>query len=479
MRVYRLLLLLYPASFRREYVAEMSADFARRLRESSSALESLILWLGASFDVLRNAAAAHWDVLRQDLRYAARTLARSPGFALTAILVTAIGIGANTAAFTVADFVLLRPLPFREPQSLVRMCEGPIEGGGWGCMNELSPANYRDFSAMSRSFEVIGAYSPNARNLVGGSEPQRVAMALLTPEVLPLLGVPALLGRVFDTANGGEGDRQAVVLSYGLWQSRFGGDTRVLGQSVSLNGAPHEVIGVMPPSFHFPTRDVQLWTPLLFGPDDYEDRTNSYIQGIGRIKRGVALEQARADLSVVAARLGRDFPETNAETGHSLFWLRDEMSPRFRVMLLALCGASLCILLLACANLANLLLARASARERELMVRSALGAGRERLVRQMVTESVVLALLGGLLGVVVAIVTVPLLARLVPTTLPLADAPAVNVRILLFAALLAGATGIGFGVTRRGARFAPPISARCAPAAARVAAGGGGCGPGS
>jgi predicted permease len=440
MRFYRLLLLLYPASFRREYGADMIADFARRRRESSWAL------LDSAFDVLKNAAGAHWDVLRQDLRYAARTLAHSPGFAITAILVTAIGIGANTAAFTVADFVLLRPLPFADPQSLVRMCEGPLDGTGWGCMNELSPANYRDYKAMSHSFSVMGAFTGGGGNLVGGAEPQRVASTQMTPEVFPLLGVAPLIGRTFDSTNGGQGDRQTVVLSFGLWQSRFGGDLQVLGRTVSLDGRPYEVIGVMPPTFNFPARDVQLWTPLLFGPDDYQDRTNSYLQAIGRIKPGVTMDHARADLSVVIARLGADFPATNAETGFSLFWERNDMAPRFRTMLLALCGASLCILLLACANLANLLLARAAARERELMVRSALGAGRERLVRQMVTESVVLAVLGGVCGVVVAIVTVPLLGALVPRSLPLAELPAVNVRVLLFAALLAAATGIGFGV---------------------------------
>src|SRR6185503_1239258 len=251
-------------------------------------------------------------------------------------------------------------------------------GGGWGCMNELSPANYRDFKAMSSSFEAMGAFTGSAANLVGIGEPRRLATTPVTPDVLPLLGVTPALGRVFDAR---EDDRRATVISYGLWQSQFGADPSVLGRTVRLDGVPHTIIGVMPHGFYFPTREVQLWTALTFQDDDYADRTNTYIHAVARLKPGVTFEQARADLEVIAARLARDYPETNAETGISFFRMRENMSPRFRLMLVALGGASLCLLLLTCANLANLLLARAAARERELAVRSALGAGRERLVR--------------------------------------------------------------------------------------------------
>ena len=388
-------------------------------------------------------ALEHWDILKQDLRYTARTLSRARGFALTAILVTALGVGANTAAFSVADFVLLRPLPFADPDALVRLCEGPRTGGGWGCMNELSPANYRDFKAMSSSFEAMGAFTGGAANLVGIGEPRRLAITPVTPDVLPLLGVAPALGRLFDAR---EDDRRAAIISYGLWQSQFGADPSVLGRTIRLDGVPHTVIGVMPRAFYFPTRDTQLWTALTFDDDDYANRTNTYIHGVARLKPGVTFEQARADLEVIAARLGRDYPDTNAETGISFFRMRDNMSPRFRLMLLALGGAGLCLLLLTCANLANLLLARASARERELAVRAALGAGRERLTRQLVTESLILALLGGLAGLLVAAAAVPLFTSLVPATLPIATQPGLDLRVVAFAALFTTLTALGFSL---------------------------------
>jgi predicted permease len=389
------------------------------------------------------APAAHWDILKQDLRYTLRTLNRARGFALTAILVTALGVGANTAAFSVADFVLLRSLPFPNPDSLVRLCEGPRTGGGWGCMNQLSPLNYRDLKAMTASFDDMGAFADDAVNLVGGGEPRRLAITPVTPEVFPLLGVNPALGRVFGSGND---DVSSVVISHGLWQSQFGGDAAVLGRTINLNGAPYTIIGVMPPTFYFPTRDKQLWTALTFNDDDLSSRTNSYIEAVGRLKPGVTFEQARSELELLADRLAREYPQTNAETGISFYRMRDSMSPRFRLMLTALGGATLCLLLLTCANLANLLLARAASRERELAVRSALGAGRERLVRQLITESVILTLLGGAAGVAVAAASLPLFSSLVPTTLPIARQPALDMRVLILAALFTALTGLGFGL---------------------------------
>lgn len=437
--LYRRLLYLYPASFRAEYGDEMCALFAERSAGVGG-------FLGAAADVVTNAIAAHWEILIQDLRYTLRSLGRARGFAFAAVAVIAIGVGANTAAFSVADFVLLRPLPFPEPNTLVRLCWGPRGGGGWGCMNQLSPANYRDYKSLTPSFQVLGAFSGFAVNLVGAGDPQRLGMAQVTSEVLPLLGVPPVLGRVFDSANGGDADARGVVLSYGLWQSQYGGDSRVLGRSVNLNGAPYEVIGVMPPGFYFPSRDVQGWTHLVLREEDYEDRDNNYLEAVGRLKPGVTMNQARADLEIVAARLARDYPETNADAGFSFFAMRENMSPRYRLMLLGLCGATLCILLLTCANLANLLLARAGARERELAVRAALGAGKERLVRQIVTESMTLALAGGVAGVALAAAAVPLLALLVPDTLPVANQPSLDLRVLALAVAITALTGFGFGL---------------------------------
>src|SRR5262245_12791207 len=214
MPIYRLLLYLYPASFRADYGEDMAAIFRMRLLETHG-LSHVTLWFAVFHEVIMNAPSAHWDILKQDLRYTARALNRARGFALTAIVVTALGVGANTAAFSVADFVLLRPLPFGDPDALVRLCEGPRRGRGWGCMNQLSPANFRDLKGMSSSFEELGAFGNDAVNLVGGGEPRRLVAARVAPEVLPLLGVQPVLGRVFERE--GQRDVGAAVIGYGLW----------------------------------------------------------------------------------------------------------------------------------------------------------------------------------------------------------------------------------------------------------------------
>ena len=443
-RLYRRLLHLYPASFRVEYGEDMCAIFAQQLT-AANGLSRLGLMLKAAMDVITSAIAAHGDLLRQDLRYTARSLRHSRGFAAAAVAVIAIGVGANTAAFSVTDFVLLRPLPYPEQNTLVRLCWGPKSGPGWGCMNQLSPANYRDYKNLTPSFQALGAFYGSAVNLVGAGDPQRLATAQVTTEVLPLLGVPPVIGRLFDSDQA-DPDGRTLVLSYGLWQTQYGGDPGVLGRSVTLDGAPYTVVGVMPRGFHFPTGDVQAWTHLVLQETAYDNRDDNYLEAVGRLKPGVTMDQARADLQVVAERLARDYPEVNGDAGFSFFSMRDNVLPRYRVMLLGLCGASLCILLLTCANLANLLLARAGARERELAVRAALGAGRERLVRQMVTESMTLALAGGVAGLLLAAVALPLLSLLVPNTLPSADHPTLNPRVLAAAAGFAALTGLGFGL---------------------------------
>jgi predicted permease len=442
--LYRALLRLYPIGFRHEYGDEMAQIFAQRAAGASIA-GRLALLLAAVLDIMVNAAAAHVELLRQDLAYAARTLRRTPLFTLTAVLVIALGVGANTAAFSVANFVLVQPLPFPESESVVRLCEGPRTGPtGWGCNNQLSPLNYRDFREQTSSFAQLGAFNRDAVNLVGGSQPERLPLARLTAAAFAALGVQPLLGAVFDSAETGADDRR-VVLSYGLWQSHFGRDPSVLGRTVNLDGAAYVVIGIMPRTFYFPTRDVQLWTPLRLASEDYSDRGNSFIEAVGRLRDGVTFEDARADLDVVVDRLAQTYPE-NAETGVSFFRMRDEYSPRFKLMLQALCGASLCILLIACTNLANLLLVRAGARERELAVRAALGAGRERLARQLITESITLALIGGAAGVLVAVIGIRVLSVLIPTTLPIGTAPGLDLRLLGIAGLFTLLTGLGFGL---------------------------------
>ncbi|MEP6474651.1 MAG: ABC transporter permease, partial [Gemmatimonadota bacterium] len=437
-RAYRTLLRLYPASFRTEYGRELETMFDLRRRQSAGPVAVLTLWLGAIADTLSSALAAHLDLLRQDLKYCWRTLARSPGFAVTAILVTALGVGATTAAFSVADFVMFRPLPFKDPGSLVRI---------WGKTPEypqfeLSPPNYRDWKAGSRSFETMGGFHGIDANVLGEGPPRRLTGSAVTTDLLPLFGVAPMVGRLPTDRDG----INAVVLSHALWQDFFAGRIEVIGRSIVLDGIPRVVVGVMPEAFNFPSRETQFWVPMPTEELADSDRTNNWIEVVGRLRQGVPLAQARAELSLVSARLSQEYPVENARLGATVYRVQDGYSDQSELLLVGLSAASLCILLIACVNLANLLLARGLARHRELVVRSALGAGRERLVRQLVTESLVLATVGGGIGVVVAIFSVPMMSRLVPTSLPIAGTPSVDLRVLLFAALVTALTGIGFGI---------------------------------
>jgi predicted permease len=442
MRFYRLLLHLYPASFRREYGGEMAALFDDRLRDAGGPTARVGLVAGAIPDVVGSALAVHADILRQDLRYTARTLARARGFALTAMVIVALGIGATTAAFSVADFVLLRPLPFPEANRLVMIWQ---RQPGYGRM-ELAPITFDDWRREARSFERSGAYTPVSANLASTGEPSRVSGAWVTADLLPTLGVQPALGRLFRDGEDREGAPPVLIIGDSLWRAAFGGAPSIVGRTVRLNDEPYTIVGVMPPSFRFPSADAEFWRPLLLSVGDYNDRTNNFLYGVGRLSPGATVASAQSELSVRAAETRRRFPKENETTDALVRDFRAELSDESRPTVLALGGAALCVLLIVCANLGNLLIARALGRRQELAVRTAMGAGRERLTRQLATESFVLVAIGGAAGATLATLLVPLLWRMVPIDIPTAAVPGVDLRVLVFAAGLTIATAAVFGL---------------------------------
>ena len=400
--------------------------------------------LTSASEVIANALAVHLDILKQDLSYVARTLRRAPAFAATAVLIVALGIGATTAAFSVTDFVLIRPLPFPEPDRLVKLTE---KTPGYSTM-ELSAPNYRDWKAAATSFESLSVYYGRAVTMTGSGEPRRIPGAAVSADLLATLAVAPLIGRRFTEADDRPSAPGTVLLSYRIWQTEFGGDSNIVGSTLTFDNAPYTVIGVMPREFHFPASNDLFWVTTRFGERDYtpQERTNNRLEAVGRLRRGVTLAQAQREMDLIAAQSERQYPKENKDTGAVVYRLDEEISERSRLLLIALSGAAACVLLIACANLANLLLARALGRRREFAVRAAMGAGRERLARQLMTESVLLAGVGGALGIAIAVTFVPLLAQLVPTTLPIAASPTLDLRVLVTAIGLTAFTGLVFGL---------------------------------
>ena len=385
------------------------------------------------------------DTLIRDLRYGFRSLLKRPGFTAIALVALTLGIGANTAIFSLVNAVVLQPLPYSDPDRLV---------WAWGKIRDRSnrasvaPGDFLDFRAQNNSFEQFAASfsMPLPVNLTGGGEPERLSASAVTGNYFETFGIAPALGRGFSLDNERAGNEQVTILSHALWQKRFGGDPGIVNQRITLDGKSFEVIGVMPKDLVFP-QNAELWVPINFDADPgLKSRRAHFLRPIGRLKPGVTVAQAQADTDAIAAQLEQQFPDTNAGWSLRLESLHDRLVGSSKTTLYILLGAVGFVLLIACTNVANLLLVRATARQKEVALRSALGASRWRIARLLITESLLLAVMGGVLGALLAAWGIDLLVTLSETSIPATANVKIDATVLAFTLLISLLTGLLFGL---------------------------------
>ena len=381
------------------------------------------------------------DTLRQDLRYALRRLIKSPAFTAVALLTLALGIGANTAIFSVVHAVLLKPLPYADPDNIVS-----IFHLSEGQRTTMSGPNFYDVAKLSKTLEEAAAYTRARQILTGRGEPVRLDGAQVSASLFNLLGVRPMLGRVFRPEDNQSGNTRVAILSYNLWQQRFGGNPKVIGTTMTLDGVSHEIVGVMPQGFSFPAARM-LWTPLAYTEDfTTKQRGAWYLQAIGRVRAGSTPEQSNAEVETIGRQLAQKYPDNNEGVGMGTLPLHEAMVGDIRKSFGLLLGAVGFVLLIACVNVANLLLARAASRENEMAVRAALGAARGRIIRQLLTESLILGVVGGALGLLVAVWGIEALLAMEPAGIPRLADVSVDPFVIAFTLGLSLLTGLLFGV---------------------------------
>jgi putative ABC transport system permease protein len=384
--------------------------------------------------------------LWQDVRFGLRMIMKKPGVSIIAVVALALGIGANTAIFSVVNTVLLRPLPYKDPGRIVFVF--------WRApklSDEDFPASAPDFldwRAQNTVFERMAAISGESFNLTGAGEPERIQSASVSADLFPLLGVNPARGRAFTAEEEQQGREHVVIMGYELWQRRFGGNPNLVGQSITLNGEPYTVVGIMGRDFHFPegVERIDLWIPLSFKPEILDKRGHRYLFVVGRLKEGVSFQQAQVEMNALAARMAQAYPGTNTDWSVKLQTLHDALTEDVSTALFVLLGAVGFVLLIACANVANLQLARAAARQREVAIRLALGASRLRLVRQFLIESTLLSLIGGAAGLLLAVWGLDALRLTLPEDLPRLEQIGIDMPVLFFTLTVSIATGILLGL---------------------------------